>query len=89
MRKAKDCYEVSEERGVTPEIAAQQMREEGWRFDGYNDCGEEVYFEPQVFVIAPEAIGYMAHEEIMSAITFVNPEANVEMNERGGITITL
>lgn len=41
-----DCYQVANERGVTPAQAAQQMKDEGWEFVGYNDCGEEVYTPP-------------------------------------------
>lgn len=85
----KDCYEVASERGITPAQAAQEMREEGWKFEGYNDCGEEVYIEPQTFRLSGECIGYQAYEDVIAAIKFANPKAKTEIDERGGLNITL
>lgn len=89
MNTPKDCYEVAAERGCTPEVAAQQMREEEWIFSGYNDCGEELWREREVFEIPQADIDQLGHQGIVDAIKFANPKADVRINDAYGITITL
>ena len=45
--KALDAYDLANERKISLHEAVKAMNAEGWIFDGYNDCGEEVYLPPQ------------------------------------------
>ena len=44
---ARDCYQIAEERGISVKQAVKEMKNEGWEFWGYNDCGEYVYTPPK------------------------------------------
>lgn len=52
----KDCYELAKEWSLSPTEAAQRMISEGWKFNGYNENGDEVYLAPGEEVIKEEEV---------------------------------